>query len=103
MTYTFSSFPVRDKLSDRLVREVVCAGPASYTTGGDDLDAADELGLSDVYGVYGTLSNGTTIVGVWWNYTTQKLLLFVTSSDAQVANGVDLSTFVGTLLITGKG
>mgnify|MGYP001589927005 CR=1 FL=1 len=102
MTYTFSNFPVRDRMNDRLVREVTCAGPASYVTGGDDLDFSDELGLGTVFGVYGHLSDGTTILQLWWDYTNQKLKMFVTSSDAEVANGVDLSTFVGTLLITGK-
>lgn len=103
MTFDYTKFPVRDRWNDRLIREVVCAGPASYATGGDNLDAANQFGFGDVYGVYGQLSDGTTVLQCWWNYTTQRLLMFVTATGAEVANAVDLSTFVGTLLITGKG
>jgi len=103
MTYDFTQFPVRDRMNDRLVREVICAGPASYATGGDNLSAPDELGLGEIFGVYGHLSDGVTILQLWWNYTTQRLLLFVTSTGVEVANAVNLSTFTGVLLITGKG
>lgn len=103
MTFAETSFPARDRLNSRMVREVRVTGPASYTTGGDPILPAANLGMAEVYGVYGTLSNGSTILGVWLNYATQTLVLYVTSTDAQVANAVDLSGFTGTLLFTGKG
>lgn len=101
MTFSYTSFPARDRLNDRLVREVIATGPASYTTGGDPVDA-DDLGMSEIFGVYGTLTNGTTILALWWDYTNQKLMMFVTATDAQVANAVNLSGFTGSLFITGK-
>lgn len=101
MTFSYTSFPARDRLNDRLVREVIATGPASYTTGGDPIDA-DDLGMSEIFGVYGTLTDGTTVLALIWDYTNQKLRMWVTSSDAQVANGVNLSGFTGTLLLTGK-
>lgn len=103
MTFDFTQFVARDKMMDRLVREVLCTGPASYTTGGDDLDASDELGLGEIYGVYGTLSNGTEVLDVWWDYTNQRLMIFAAGGAAEVGNGTDLSTYSGVLLITGKG
>lgn len=101
MTFSYTSFPARDRLNDRLVREVIATGPASYTTGGDPVDA-DDLGMSEIFGVYGLLTNGTTVILPIWDYTNQKLRFWVTATDAQVANAVDLSAFTGTLFITGK-
>ena len=100
-----TKFPARDRLNDRMVREVRYTGPASYVTGGDPVNAANELGMAEVYGVYGVLSSGSggaprTVV---LDYVNQKLLIFVPNTGAEVANAVDLSTFSGTLLFTGKG
>lgn len=101
MTYTVTNFPMHERLNNRMVREVTAAGPTSYATGGDAIDAA-ALGLSQVFGVYGQLSNGTTIVVPFFDFANQKLMFWVMATDAQVANAVDLSGFTGTLLITGK-
>jgi hypothetical protein len=101
MTYTITNFPMRDRWNDRVVREVRAAGPVSYTTGGDPVQAS-ELGLGDVFGVYGVLTNGSAVVIASFDYTNQKVLFFVPNTGAQVANAVDLSAFTGTLLFTGK-
>lgn len=103
MTFDLTQFVARDRMNDRLIREVLYTGPVSYTTGGEDLEASEELGLGEIYGVYGTLSDGTRIVTPWWNYVTQRLLIIDVGGAAQVGSGADLSAFSGVLLITGKG
>jgi arginine/ornithine N-succinyltransferase beta subunit len=103
MTLTETNFPARDRLNDRLVREVQYTGPASYATGGESVNAAADLGMGEVYGVYGVISDGTGVRVPWLNYTTQKILWFIPNTGVQVANAVDLSTFSGTLLFHGKG
>lgn len=102
MTFNLSTpaFPWRDRMNDRMIAEVVATG-GSYLTGGEVLTAAD-LGMSNIQGVYGTISNGTAVVVAWFDYTNQKLKLFVPNTGAEVANAVDLSGYTGTLLITGK-
>lgn len=101
MTFNYANFPAHDRLNSRLVREVTATGPASYATGGDPIDA-DTLGMSEIFGVYGTLRSGDAIRLLWWNYTTQALMVFVPNTDAEVADAVDLSGFTGTLLFTGR-
>lgn len=103
MTLNETSFPARDRWNDRLVREVRYTGPASYATGGDPVNASDELGMGEVFGVYGTISDGSAVRVPFFDYANQKILWFVPDTGAEVAGAVDLSTFSGTLLFTGKG
>lgn len=103
MTLNETSFPSRDRMSDRMVREVRYTGPASYATGGDPVNATSDLGLGEIFGVYGTISSGTAVRVPWFDYPNQKILWFVPNTGAEVAAAVDLSTFSGTLLFTGKG
>lgn len=103
MNISVTSFPAYDRWNTRLVRELRYTGPASYVTGGDPVNASSELGLGEVYGVYGIISSGSAILVPFFDYANQKILWFVPNTGAQVANGVDLSTFSGTLLFTGKG
>ena len=101
MTYAAPiNFPSRDRLMDRLVREVQASG-GSYVTGGEPIDAA-ALGLSFVFGVYGTLSNGSAVLVGNFDFANQRMRWFVPNTGAEVGNGTDLSTYTGTLLITGR-
>jgi hypothetical protein len=102
-----TKFTARDRWNDRLVREVRYTGPSAaaggYLTGGDPIGPGD-VGMGDIFGVYGGyITDGTTIRVPVWNYTTQKLQFFVPNTNAEVANAVDLSAFSGTILFTGKG
>ena len=99
-TLTLTNFPFRDKLQDRLVREVQYAGPSAYVAGGDPISGSD-LGCGEIFGVYGTISNGSAVRIPWWDYTNQKLMFFVPDTGAEAAG--DLSAFNGTLLFTCKG
>lgn len=100
MTYTITNFPMRDRLNSRVVREVTAVGGA-YVTGGESIDAAG-LGMGTVFGVYGTISNGSAVLVGWFDFTNQQLKWFVPNTGSEVANGLDLTGYNGTLLITGK-
>lgn len=102
MTLTTTSFPMRDRLNDRMVVEARYAGPAAYVAGGDPVNSATELGMAEVYGAYGlVISNGSAIrVGVFV-YSTQKLQWFVPNTGAEASG--DLSAFTGTICFHGKG
>ncbi len=96
--------PMRDKWMDRLVREVQgITGPLSYTTGGDPVSGPNDLGSGEIYGVYGTISDGTAVLIPWWDYTNQKLKFIVPNTGSEVANATDLTAYVGTRLLTCKG
>lgn len=104
MTLSETSFPARDRLNDRMVRQVRYTGPASYATGGESVNSAADLGMGEVYGVSGgVISDGSTTRLLWFDYANQKLMWFVTSTNAEVANATNLSTFVGVLTFYGKG
>lgn len=100
-TFDESKFPARDRLNDRMVREVLYIGPAAYPAGGDVVSAPNDLGMAEVYGVYGTISNGSAVLVARWDYTNQKLQFFVPNTGAEAAGNV--SAYSGTLLFTGKG
>ncbi len=99
-TLTLTNFPFRDRLNDRLVREVQYTGPSAYVAGGDPISGND-LGSGEIYGVYGSLSNGTNVLSCWWNYATQKLKIFAVGQAAEASG--DLSAYTGTLLFHVKG
>lgn len=99
MAIDYNSFPGRDKLGDRIVREVRYTAPAAYVAGGDG-DVVNDLGLSQIYGVYGTITNGTAVLITSWDFTAQKLKVLVPNTGAEASG--NLSAYVGTLLFTGK-
>lgn len=96
-----TNFPRRDRWNNRMVYEVQYTGPASYPAGGDPISGPVDLGLGEIFGVYGVISSGAAVRIAFWDYTNQKLQFFVPNTGAEAAG--DLSTFAGTLLFTGKG
>lgn len=99
-----TKFPARDRLNDRMVRQIRYTGPATYVAGGDPIGAG-ETGMGEVYGVWGSLGNSngaapTTLLLCFWDYTNQKLMLF--SALGTEASG-NLSGYTGTLTFYGKG
>jgi hypothetical protein len=108
MTLSETSFPARDRLNDRMVRQVRYTGPASYATGGEAVNSSADLGMAEVYAVEGCIGNlsgavSTAIRVPFLDYANQKVQWFVPNTGAEVAGAVDLSTFVGTLTFYGKG
>lgn len=70
---------------------------ASYPTGGESLGAT----IAPFNAFYGTVQDHPTTVAdrsYSWDNTTQKLVAIVTSTGAQVANTVDLSADIVTLV-----
>lgn len=98
-----TKFPARDRMNDRMMRQVRYTGPASYVTGGDPVNATTELGMAEVYTVHGTIGSGSAIRLIYLDYVNQKIQWFIPNTGAEVANGVDLSGFTGTLTFYGKG
>jgi len=69
------------------------AGPTSYVTGGEACAAAI-FGLGTmIKGPGGIAGNGTDTRLVRWNPTTNALQWFVPNTNAEVANGTDLSAY----------
>ena len=100
-TISHTSFPMRDRMNDRMVCEVRYTGPAAYPAGGDAYVAGTDLPMGEVFGVYGTISNGSAVRIAYWDYPNQKLEFFVPNTGAEASG--DLSAYSGTLLFTGKG
>ncbi len=118
MTLSETSFPARDRLNDRLVRQVRYTGPASYAAGGDPIASADlgALGMGNVYPVVGDIGTvgageirhvggavSTAVRVLHFDYANQKLQWFIPNTGAEVAAAVDLSGFSGVLTFYGKG
>jgi len=96
-----TKFVARDRMPDRLVRQVRYTGPALYVAGGDPVNAPTELGMAEVYAAYGNISNGTAVLINVFHYTTQKLAWFVPNTGAEFAG--DASAYTGTITFFGKG
>lgn len=78
---------------NRRVNTATVAGDSSYTTGGYTLAPGTfGLGSVDRFGVDLPSSSVPTIRGAVYNISTSKLLFF-DQAFAEIANGVDLSTF----------
>lgn len=108
MTLSETSFSARDRLADRMVRQVRYTGPASYAAGGDPVNAPTELGMGEVYVVVGEIGNvsgavSTAIRLPHFDYANQKIQWFIPNTGAEVAGAVDLSGFSGVLTFFGKG
>src|SRR5690348_12078063 len=68
------------------------AGDAAYPTGGYPVAPAD-LGFAGQIDYLDIVNEAITIWGAFWNRAAQKLQLYVLSTGAEVANGVDVHTF----------
>lgn len=77
-------------------------GPNPYVTGGEAC-APSLFGVGTiVMGPGGVASNGTDTRLVAWNATTQKLQWFVPNTNAEVANGTDLSGYTLQFEVVGQ-
>lgn len=106
MTVAETSFPARDRLNDRMMRQVRYTGPAAYAAGGESVNASADLGMAEVYAVYGEIGNvggavSTAVRILHFDYANQKLQWFVPNTGAEASG--DLSGFSGVLTFYGKG
>lgn len=101
VTIATTAVAPKDLSSTRRRQCLLYTGPASYPTGGDTGLAA-ALGWGTVNALLGSvISNGTLTYLVWLNPATGYLMIF-DMAGAQVANGVDLSTFTGRFEAVGQ-
>ena len=106
MTLSETSFPARDRMADRMVRQVRYTGPASYTAGGEAVNAPTDLGMGEVYAVVGNIGNAsgvasTAILVPHFDYASQKLQWFVPNTGSEATGS--LTAYSGTLTFYGKG
>lgn len=85
---------------------VKITGPVSYTTGGFSL-AGGSNGIPigtfqrvTFDGVFKKTDDSAVLLPMW-NPATQKVLLYVPNTGAQVANGVDVSTYIAYAKVVG--
>lgn len=76
-------------------------GPASYATGGELVGSA-EVGLEPEYMPDLVAWSGSACRLLVYDYTNKKYVWYVPNTGAEVANGVDLSTFVARGLALGR-
>lgn len=81
-------------------------GPTTYTTGGDPITAGQfRGGVIEYIGTF-QITDGTTAFTGLYNYTTLKLMFFKQDGSngglVEVGNGVNLSAFVGRMLVKCK-
>jgi hypothetical protein len=103
-TFTLSVNDGRNVLGNRWSVNGVYTGPASYPTGGDPVTAAS-LGLSNIRDLRldsAVDAAGANARALRFNPTTSKIQWFVLSTNAEVANAVDLSGFTANLFASGR-
>jgi len=102
MTISETSYVARDRMNDRMLRQVKYTGPAAYVAGGESVNASNDLGMAEVYAVTGaTIENGSAIRIGWFDYTNQKLKWYVPNTGAEASG--DLSAYSGYITFFGKG
>lgn len=90
-----------DSSSSFLRRVGRLTGPASYVTGGELLDAS-AFGLGKVVALLVTVARSPTgLAYPAYDYATGRLLWY-DQAGAQVANGVNLSTFQAGIEVIGQ-
>jgi hypothetical protein len=103
-----NDIPANDKSADRLRKTFTVTGPASYATGGTPFTPQD-LGFGQSVhvvagGIMRTSSGGAScrIVSLNNESPAAPKLQWYDQAYAEIANGVDLSSFSGNLEFIGK-
>lgn len=97
-----TAIPFHDKSADRLRKTFKFTGPASYTTGGETISPANDLGMSVVHAWLGSVvSNGTVILICHYVASTGKLKYF-DLTGAEISAATDLSTYIGYAEVIGR-
>lgn len=93
---------VVDRTNAKLLRwGLIYTGPTSYVTGGDPIAPADVgLGTIDLL-LVATAYNGTDVRLVHYRTGPGKILWMVPNTNAEVANGTDLSGYAASFLVAG--
>jgi hypothetical protein len=103
-----NAIPRHDKSADRLRKTIKVTGPASYATGGESISLLNDLGMSDIHMIAGNIMRTTAggancrIVALNRETPTSPKLQWYDLAGAEIANGVDLSTFSGEIEFIGR-
>lgn len=77
-------------------------GPASYATGGDSFTPAD-VNLGEIeHASFEVATDGTNVWLLVYDYTNEKVMWFVPSTDAEVAAVQDMSGVTARFEVIGK-
>lgn len=102
--FTLEDNDGRNVTGNRRVVDGLYTGPASYTTGGDAVDA-DDLGLSSIrsltLGIAGDASNANPRL-LRLNAAGTAIMWYVPNTGSEVANGTNLSAFTASLHAEGR-
>lgn len=94
-----NAIPRNDKSADRTRRTIRITGPAAYTTGGEAISLLNDLGLANLHmicgGVARTAVGGAAcrLVALNREDAAAPKLQWYDMAGAEIAEGVDLSTF----------
>lgn len=104
MTVASSVPDSHDRSAMKIIRYLLYTGPANYVQGGDTV-AADDVGLTaiDFVNPIGNAFDKTNshMYLVGWDQSTGKLPWYVPNTGAEVAGGVNLSTFTMLVEVVG--
>jgi len=98
------TFDPHDKTGSKIVKYRLYTGPTSYTTGGDPIAASDVgLGTIDLVIPAGMAYDGVGISSriLHWRGAAGTMVWFVPNTNAEVANGTDLSAFIVRIMAIG--
>lgn len=98
-----AGLPRHDSSNDRIRKFVTVQGPSSYTTGGEAVaPVAAGLGQVHLFNAEPAIAAaGTSVRLVRYDYVNQKVQWFG-ENFAEIANGVDLSTYSARVEIVGR-
>lgn len=96
------NYPFRDRQNDRLTRHASLTGPAAYATGGIAIDNQGDFGWGETHALFGSIWDGSALYVLHLDYANQKVLVVDPTTGAEVANGTNLSTFLGQIVAYGK-
>ena len=91
--------PRNDKSADRLRKTIIVTGPTSYTTGGTTIDPGPEIGMGNIHLIAGNVARTTVggaacrLVALNRESVGAPKLQWYDQAFAEIANGVDLSSF----------
>ncbi len=103
-TFTLNPDDGRNLYGNRRGADGIYTGPASYATGGDPISASD-FGLSDLRFVAVATAldvNNSNLRIVALNRAANKLIWIVPNTNAEVANGTNLSGYTTTIFVMGR-
>ncbi len=101
---SINAIPRHDKTADRLRKTIKITGPASYVTGGDEIG---DIGMGNIHMIAGNVMRNASglncrLVALNRDTIATPKLQWYDLAGAEIANGVNLSTFSGEIEFIGQ-